>query len=375
VTKQSDAQGATHSVATHYSYADTRRWVALTLDPSFVTAQSSPTRSEMLAWAATFCLSRPRLRPVYLCGVLGTGIAAILLQCITAFNYFTLSGDYTPACFPSSAKVFLANGSRLPMHSLSAGQAVLVARPTPSSLSSSFSRVYFFSHKQPTGLHTFVRIVTAGGYHVTATEGHYTYANNILTPVGQVRVGQYLRTMRPGLASLVVAVERVRDSGLIAPHTLHGDVIVNSIVMSTYTNALHPTIAHALLAPVRALVRSGLSDEPLGSLFYNGLSGLSAAAGRVVDHFSGNYADNRRSAGEQLNDLRAMLAVVYSLTGREMALQEWIQYAMLISAIFLFVSQVPRDLLNPGVFDLIFDLYDRAVGKLDPSERAAVHIA
>jgi hypothetical protein len=51
---------------------------------------------------------------------------------------------------------------------------------------------------------------------------------------------------------------------------------VNRVVVSTYTRAVHPAIAHALLAPVRTLVRLGVSDEPLGNAMYDGGGWVSA---------------------------------------------------------------------------------------------------
>jgi Hint module len=151
------------------------------------------------------------------------------------------------------------------MDKLSAGMAVKVSADSgdPS------SKVYFFSHKMHTSWHEFIRISSDSGHAVTLSSIHYIYANGKLTAASSVRIGDELRTL-DGIAT-VSSVETVRERGLFAPHTLHGDLVVNRVVVSTYTQAVHPTIAHALLGPVRALVRLGVSDEPLGNVMYEGL--------------------------------------------------------------------------------------------------------
>lgn len=52
--------------------------------------------------------------------------------------------------------------------------------------------------------------------------------------------------------SPVVAVEPIWRVGMYNPQTRHGDIVVNGFVVSTYTEAVRtPTIAHALMTPVR----------------------------------------------------------------------------------------------------------------------------
>jgi hypothetical protein len=50
-------------------------------------------------------------------------------------------------------------------------------------------------------------------------------------------------------------VELVRGVGLYNPQTLHGDIVVDGVRASTYTEAVDPVFAHAVLAPVRAVYR------------------------------------------------------------------------------------------------------------------------
>jgi hypothetical protein len=44
--------------------------------------------------------------------------------------------------------------------------------------------------------------------------------------------------------------------GLYNPHTMHGDIVVDGVHTSTYTDSVAPALAHALLWPVRMLVSS-----------------------------------------------------------------------------------------------------------------------
>lgn len=179
------------------------------------------------------------------------------------------SPDSTPVpspedeiCFPASAVVHAADGSEFPITELAAGHTVRVAENGVS------SPVFLFSHKNYFGLHEFVRIKTQSGRSISLSPGHYIYANGVLVAARAVKVGDVLRTVEG--TSKVNVVERVKDLGLVAPHTLHGDIMVNGIVASTYTTTVHPRVAKILLAPLRALVRTGLAREPIGSLLYDG---------------------------------------------------------------------------------------------------------
>jgi len=40
---------------------------------------------------------------------------------------------------------------------------------------------------------------------------------------------------------------------------MHDDSIVDGITTSTYSTAVHPTVAHAILAPLRALYAAGIN--------------------------------------------------------------------------------------------------------------------
>lgn len=179
--------------------------------------------------------------------------------------------DKDSACFPASSVVHLADGSDVVMSNLVAGHSVKVSVSDEAA-----SDVYFFSHRQTSGLHEFVRITSAHNHVVSLTPDHYLYANSKKVAASFVRVGDKLETLDG--ATTVASIERVKEIGLIAPHTLHGDLIVNRVRTSSYTRAVHPTAAHLLLAPVRALVHMGLAKEPLGSLMYNGASRLASIA-------------------------------------------------------------------------------------------------
>lgn len=151
------------------------------------------------------------------------------------------------ACFPASATVELASGAKSEMQSLKIGDSVKVG-------SGEFSEIYMFSHKLPSGIFHFIEITSASGHTLRVTPGHYLYANGALVPASTVSTGDRLR-LGDESESPVVSVATVGDEGIFAPQTLHGDILVNGVVASTYTTFVPPKLAHSLLAPVRILYK------------------------------------------------------------------------------------------------------------------------
>lgn len=150
-------------------------------------------------------------------------------------------------CFPGDATVELDDGRHIPMALLVVGDRVRVSATL-------FSPVFLFTHKLADGAHSFVRLSTASGSSLRMTPGHYVYANGRLTAAAAVRVGDRLE--RHGLrrgCDVVTAKDRVVGTGLYNPQTLHGDIVVDGVRASTYTTAVEPAIASALLSPLRAL--------------------------------------------------------------------------------------------------------------------------
>lgn len=73
--------------------------------------------------------------------------------------------------------------------------------------------------------------------------------------------------MESGIEDDIVSIERVTEIGLHNPQTLDGNIVVNGIVATTYTEAILPPIAEALLAPVRASYHFNLWRRPFDNMF------------------------------------------------------------------------------------------------------------
>jgi len=155
-------------------------------------------------------------------------------------------------CFPADATVEREDGSKVAMTDLKVGDKVRVS-PTE------FSEVFMFTHQNIDVQAAFVKISVAGVQHpLRVTAGHYVYVNGKLQTARTVNVGDALQTAA-GVSANVTAVGREWSAGLFNPHTLHGDVVVDGVLTSTYTESVSPSLAHALLWPLRALYGAGVA--------------------------------------------------------------------------------------------------------------------
>lgn len=159
---------------------------------------------------------------------------------------FKDDADDGSSCFPGDAQLILKGGKTRRMDELNVGDHVLVSPDV-------YSPVFLFTHQDARAEPVFARIHHDGADSpLTLTPGHYLYANDELVAASAVRAGDRLRTSS-GLVVRVTRIARAHGSGLYNPQTLHGDVVVNGVVASTYTRAVDPRTAAALLAPVRAI--------------------------------------------------------------------------------------------------------------------------
>lgn len=171
------------------------------------------------------------------------------------------------ACFPGSARVEIIGGYNVPISSLVVGDSVKTGV-------NSFSEVIMFTHREIESMNDFVFITTESGESISLSANHYLHvaAFGRLVPAHQIKIGNALLLGDSGLSSLVLRTERVRKQGLYNPQTIDGNIVVDNIVASAYTTAIHPHLAHFALAPVRWLYKMPFSQTHsfLGSLFENG---------------------------------------------------------------------------------------------------------
>lgn len=165
------------------------------------------------------------------------------------------------SCFPATANVALADGTSIPMANLELGTVVKTGASH-----ADVGEVFFFSHKDPTAtLHDFVRLRTASNGTITVSPGHYLYTGNALTTAGSILLGQHL-IRSDGSLDQVIEVSRVRMRGLYNPHTAKGSMIIDDFLVSCYTSAVPPRLAHMLLTGIRVSQTSSL----LGKLWEAG---------------------------------------------------------------------------------------------------------
>jgi Hint module len=152
-------------------------------------------------------------------------------------------------CFPGDATVQDSNGTTIRMDELQVGTTVHISMST-------HAMVYFFSHAEnkTTIEHDFLTFNTIAGYSVTMTPSHYVYVNGReLVAARTVRLGDSLTVARTGQRVPISSIVPSRRRSLYAPHTMHelGDIAVDGILVSTYTAAVRPDLAHKMLLPLR----------------------------------------------------------------------------------------------------------------------------
>uniref|UniRef100_A0A7S1XBR6 Hint domain-containing protein n=1 Tax=Compsopogon caeruleus TaxID=31354 RepID=A0A7S1XBR6_9RHOD len=152
------------------------------------------------------------------------------------------------ACFPGEAKVELENGSIVTLAELKIGQRVRIGR-------SQVSEVFLWGHLRRETWHTFVRIELLGGGSLTVSAQHLIYLNGDLARADLARIGDWLEKASDGSPQQIIGVSRVHKQGLFNPHTLHGELAVDGIRVSSYTDAVPAALAHPLLAPCRLWYR------------------------------------------------------------------------------------------------------------------------
>lgn len=181
--------------------------------------------------------------------------------------------DEGGVCFPAPAQVHKADGSIVRMDELSGGVEVRTSVNKEDQEKRS-SKIFLFTHRNKENRGRCVRVRTACGHELTLTASHYIRnSEGHLIAAGVVGEGETTLQTVDGSCK-VESIEKVTGMGLYAPHSLHGDLIMDGVVVSSYSKAVHPALSHALLTPLGWVSKWLKVDEPMGKTFYNGADGL-----------------------------------------------------------------------------------------------------
>mmetsp|Transcript_14577 Transcript_14577/g.38989 ORF Transcript_14577/g.38989 Transcript_14577/m.38989 type:complete len:698 (-) Transcript_14577:44-2137(-) len=196
-------------------------------------------------------------------------------ECIAQASDPTPSPTATPesgsdgVCFPASATVELRDGRFARMDELMIGDQVRVA-------DGSFSAVYFSGHAMRGTAVEYVVLRGAANqkesselteFQLALSPRHQLYVNGREPRAARdVRVGDILEVVVPSRAATsgvmqqqaqVVRVSRSTMRGAYNPHSLSGELAVDGVRVSSYTELCPARVAHALLAPLRVAFHLG----------------------------------------------------------------------------------------------------------------------
>ncbi|KAA8497786.1 Indian hedgehog B protein [Porphyridium purpureum] len=178
-------------------------------------------------------------------------------------------------CFPATAYVELEDGRRVQMVGLRRGDRVRVNVGEEPAL---YSPVTFWGHRDKNAVgRNYVRIALASGKLLTLSATHlaYVYRYNdsgqrvrALVRANDIQMGDWMKDV-DGYSRVAQINRDVAAKGLFNPHTAHGDIVVDGVLVSTYNAVLVARAAHALLM-VERLVYQLLGDRIsiLGDLLY-----------------------------------------------------------------------------------------------------------
>lgn len=151
-------------------------------------------------------------------------------------------------CFPAKSMVHVRDLGPVEISSVLVGNSLLDAN-------GKYSEVFMFTHADNSSeRHLFVRLLTENGSVLTASPGHFVYTAEGLAVVDSIVPGSLLQR-GDGSFAQVLSKTYAELPGLFNPQTLSGSLVVDGFLVSAYTNAVSPSVAHAALTPLRAFHR------------------------------------------------------------------------------------------------------------------------
>ena len=159
-----------------------------------------------------------------------------------------------------AAQVYIEGGITRQLSEISVGDRVLTIN---SEGKVSYDDVMMFLHRDFHKNQAFMILRTESGKQITLTPNHLIkMAEDAHTPInrltsvyaGNVKANQYLYTVSAHNTvhpDRVVAVSAVRMSGVVAPLTKSGTIVIDDVIASCYAVIKSEDIAHAAFAPVR----------------------------------------------------------------------------------------------------------------------------
>ena len=163
-------------------------------------------------------------------------------------------------CFSANSTVMTSDGLRVKLSELKVGDSVLSVNSASGELE--FSPIILFLDRDPNEARQFFSVQTESGHSLTLTPTHLIYtsseADNPETLKAvyakDIREGDFV-LVHDGLARLkavrVTDVEMRVHTGVFAPLTEAGNLVVDNVVASCYAVIDSQTLAHAAFAPVR----------------------------------------------------------------------------------------------------------------------------
>lgn len=206
----------------------------------------------------------------------------------------------TGGCFPANAEVILKSGATKQMQDLLPGDLVLASSTTDVQGPLLYSPVVSFLDRQPNATKIFYVIGTDTGLNITLTAAHLIFVSDcpgVLNDsrwektaegplygslwearpswetglrtvfASEVQPGQCVLTTQGSAgskpkSSVVTFVEVQSSTGLYAPLTRHGSIVVNGVLASCYAAVNKHNLAHWTLAPLRFFYSFMVPSEP-----------------------------------------------------------------------------------------------------------------
>lgn len=183
----------------------------------------------------------------------------------------SMSKSCSPYCFPGEAKVHAFGLGAILVNELQSGTPILVQLPTGEL---SYEPVLGFLHTVRGGQHSFVRMVHAHGV-IRASATHLVFVadsdgRRTSKAAAEVRVGDYVysasnNTVAP--SEVLDISYSITDSGMFAPLTASGTIVVDDAVASIYAQpSVRARLPHSAAHAAFFMARVGHNVQDLFSV-------------------------------------------------------------------------------------------------------------